>query len=71
MTADIDITEIFYRRLLPVFELLWKKYLLEDAKTRRNRNSRISFSEIMTILILFHQSQMKIFKDICIRIVNG
>ena len=68
----MDITEIFcfIDDFCQFFEPLWKKHLLEDEKTRRNRNGRMSLSEIMTILILFHQSQMKTFKDFYIHVVN-
>ena len=72
MIADMNITEIFcfIDDFCQLFEPLWKKHLLKDGKTRRNRNGRMSLSEIMTILILFHQSQMKTFKDFYIRVVN-
>jgi hypothetical protein len=40
----------------------WSQYLIEEGKKRRNRLSRMSPSEIMTILIHFHQSHYRDFK---------
>ena len=68
----MDITEIFcfIDDFCLFFEPLLKKKLLSNGKHRRNRTGRMSLSEIMTILILFHQSQMKTFKDFYLRIVS-
>lgn len=41
----------------------WNKYLLNENKKKRNRHSRLSPSEIITILIHFHQSQYRNFKS--------
>lgn len=41
----------------------WNKHLLEEGKKKRNRPSRLSPSEIITILIHFHQSQYRNFKS--------
>jgi DDE family transposase len=41
----------------------WNKHLLEENKKKRNRTSRLSPSEIITILIHFHQSQYRNFKS--------
>ena len=41
----------------------WNKYLLDDNKKKRNRPSRLSPSEIITILVHFHQSQYRNFKS--------
>ena len=39
------------------------KYLLSNLNRKRNRYCRMSSSEIMTILILFHLSHYRTFKD--------
>lgn len=40
----------------------WRQQLLQSGARKRNRSSRMSSSEIMTILILFHQSHYRNFK---------
>jgi hypothetical protein len=40
----------------------WNKRLIQDKKKKRCRPSRLSISEIITILIHFHQSQYRCFK---------
>lgn len=40
----------------------WEQYLLTSGQRQRIRPSRLSESEIMTIVILFHQSQYRTFK---------
>lgn len=60
----MNITEIFYfidefcKNFLP----LWKKKAIEHHLKKRNRQSRLSESEIITILILFHSSKYTDFK---------
>lgn len=44
------------------FEPLWKAKLLPSGRRRRNRRGRLVLSEIMTILIAFHQSGCRTFK---------
>ena len=68
----MDITDIFCSidDFCQVFEPLLEKNLLKGGNIRRKRKGRISFSEIMIILVLFHQSQMKIFKDFYLRVVQ-
>jgi hypothetical protein len=41
----------------------WRKQLIEENKVKRNRVSRLSVSEMMTILIHFHQSHYRDFKS--------
>lgn len=41
---------------------LWRSHLLESGKNKRNRSSTMSVSEVMTILILFHQSHYRNLK---------
>ena len=40
----------------------WEKTLIEDGQKKRRRKGRLSPSEIMTILIVFHQSHYRNFK---------
>lgn len=44
------------------FEAKWHKHCLCDSSKRRNRARSLALSEIMTILILFHQSHYRTFK---------
>ena len=41
------------------FEPKWKKQLLTSGERKRNRLTHLSLSEIMTIIILFHQSNYR------------
>ena len=45
-----------------VFEPFWHKQLLRAGSKQRNRARELALSEIMTILILFHQSHYRTFK---------
>ena len=45
-----------------VFLPLWKRKLMQDGSKKRNRPGQLSSSEIMTILIYFHQSHYRNFK---------
>jgi len=40
----------------------WERKLLEDGSRKRQRAGRLSVSEIMTIIVYFHQSQYRNFK---------
>jgi hypothetical protein len=40
----------------------WEAQQLEEGSRKRNRRGQLSISEIMTILIYFHQSQYRTFK---------
>lgn len=44
------------------FEEKLRKSLISDGKTHRNRKSMMSYSEVMTILIAFHQSNYRSLK---------
>ena len=44
------------------FEPLWERELLASGQRRRRRATRLHPSELMTILILFQQSQYRTFK---------
>ena len=47
--CDVD---CFYKIFLPI----WEQQQLEDGPRKRLRKIQLSISEIMTIMILFHQS---------------
>jgi hypothetical protein len=53
--CDVD---DFCRIFLPT----WHRQLLTNGERKRQRTSRLTLSEIMTILIYFHQSQYRNFK---------
>ena len=53
--CDVD---DFCRLFLPA----WHRQLLTDGTRQRRRTSRLTLSEIMTILIYFHQAQYRNFK---------
>ena len=46
-----------------VFLPEWEKQLLEDGTKRRKRRSRMTMSEVMTIIIGFHMSHHRDFKN--------
>lgn len=45
-----------------VFLPLWERKLIEDGSKKRQRAGQLRISEIMTIIIYFHQSQYRNFK---------
>lgn len=45
------------------FEPIWNKYLLAQNCKKRNRRRSLALSEVMTILILFHQSGYRNLKQ--------
>lgn len=45
------------------FEKIYAAHLIEDGVRKRNRNSKLSISEIMTILIAFQTSGYRTFKS--------
>ncbi len=45
-----------------VFLPFWKRKLIQDGSKKRQRSGQLSMSEIMTIIIYFHQSQYRNFK---------
>jgi len=45
-----------------VFEPLWNQSLLQSGRRKRQRERSLSLSEIMTILVHFHQSHYRDFK---------
>jgi hypothetical protein len=60
----MDIVALFFdlEKFAIAFEHKWKRRLLDDGKRHRNRRSRMHLSEIMTILVLFHNSNYRTFK---------
>ena len=46
-----------------VFIPHWQKQLLEDGGRQRRRNSRMSISEMMTVVFGFHMSHHRDFKN--------
>lgn len=44
------------------FEQEWNKYLVDNSKIKRGRQPILSTPEMMTIVILFHQSNYRTFK---------
>lgn len=44
------------------FQEEWDKHLIDNGKTKRGPESRLSIPEMMTIVILFHQSNFRTFK---------
>jgi len=44
------------------FEPYWKQQMLAQGRNKRDRKTRLRESEIMTIVILFHQSSYRTFK---------
>jgi len=68
-----DITEIFTDTddFCQSFESAWKKTLLESGVRQRIKASSLCLSEVMAILIFFHQSNHRNFKNYYIGLVCG
>ena len=63
-----NLVEIFciFDEFCKYFEIELKKHVIEDSNKRhRNRKGRMSDSEIMTILVMFHISHFRDLKNIC------
>lgn len=52
------------------FEPAWQRHLLASTRKKRKRASRFSRSEIMTILVLFHDPHYRTFKHFYLRQVR-
>jgi hypothetical protein len=67
----MDLTETFciIDDFCKEFETLWNRHLLSARKQPPKRKSRLSTSEVITILILFHQSGYRNFKHFYLRYV--
>ena len=53
-----------------VFIPQWRKQLLEDGTRKRQREGQITTSEIMTIVVSFHMSHYRDFKNYYLRYVS-
>ena len=53
-----------------VFIPQWENQLLEEGTRKRNRHGRMTTSEIMTIVVYFHMSQSRDFKNYYIGYVS-
>lgn len=57
------------------FEPQWKKIQIQQQcplkDARRKRTSGLCLSEIMTIIVLFHNSRMRTFKDFYLHLIQG
>lgn len=45
------------------FKQEWEEHLVSSGKSKRGREPELIISEMMTIVILFHQSNHKTFKQ--------
>jgi hypothetical protein len=61
----MHLTKIFYEvdEFCKQFEQQFERKLLTDGQDKRDRHFKLSLSEIMTIVIYFHESGYKTFKD--------
>ena len=62
MNIDFDTLFCFVDDFLKGFEPWYKKQLISSGSIKRNRSCRLSLSEIVTILIAYHQSGIACFK---------
>lgn len=62
MNIDYDTLFTFVDDFSKGFEAWYKKQLIGDRTVQRNRACRLTLSEILTILIAYHQSGMACFK---------
>ena len=51
-------------------EPLWQRHLISEGGCRRWRTPRVCLSEVLTIVIHFHQSGYRTFKDYYLRYVT-
>ncbi len=68
----MDINEIFFKvdDFYNGFKGFYQNYLLTSGKKQRRREGKLSISEMMTIIILFHQSCYRHFKGFYIHHVQ-
>lgn len=69
--TDMILTQLFVEidDFMKEFEETMKKQLISDGKMKRDRQSRLSLSEIMTIIVYFQMSKYRTFKDYYTRYV--
>ncbi len=68
----MDISPLFFEidEFCRVFEPLRRMRLLTDKLKKRCRQRRLSLSEVMTILMLFHQSSYRNLKQFYLELVS-
>jgi len=64
----VDIVQLFCEidDFYKVFETVWRKHLIGNGRVR-NRPTRLSMAEVMTILVLYHESDYKTLKGFYLR----
>ena len=65
----MSIEALFYDldKFVVNFKPQFKQSLLEDSKPQRDRRGQMHLSEVMTILVLFHDSNYRTFKHFYLR----
>src|ERR1041384_5324258 len=53
------------------FEPVWQQHLVSEGNRQRRRETRLCLSEVMTIVVSFHQSGYRTFKDYYLRYVHS
>src|SRR5579883_3172513 len=53
-----------------IFEKKWQQELLSSSERKRNKKFNLCLSEVMTIIIYFHQSSYRNFKDYYTNLVS-
>lgn len=62
MEIDYDTLFCFVDDFCRGFEPWYKRQLISDGRTKRNRSGHLDLAEILTILIAYHRSGMSCFK---------
>ncbi|MBA3814454.1 MAG: hypothetical protein H0X26_08240 [Alphaproteobacteria bacterium] len=62
MNIDYDTLFCLVDDFSKAFDPWYRKQLISDRKIKQNRNCHLHLSEILTILIAYHQSGMSCFK---------
>ena len=72
MTMNNDITNLFciVDDFCKIIEPYWNGYLISSGKKQRNRQSRLSLSEMMTIVLFHHYFPHLSFKDYYNKIIS-
>lgn len=71
MNIDYDRLFCFVDDFYKGFEPWYKKSLISSSSKKRNRVCKMSLSEIITILIAFHQSGMSCFKYFYLELIRN
>lgn len=61
-TLDLTTLYCFVDDFWKIFRSEWEKHLIDSGKSHRGPEPELSISEMMTIVILFHQSNYRTFK---------